>query len=364
MTSRVFECCIVGAGPAGLAAAFELVKHGMKDIIIIDKNKRVGGLARTEEMDHFRFDVGPHRFFTKNEEVNKLWHDTLGRDFLPVDRLTRIFYKGKFFNYPVKALDVLKKLGPLESTHAVLSYLSTQAGPQGNLESFEDWVQQKFGRKLYETFFKTYTEKVWGIPCKEISAEWAAQRIKGLDIMQAIKKAVWQRGNGHIKTLVDRFDYPRLGAGQMYEALTDFVVKKGVTVELNTAVTKFNRKEDRLMSIEISDWQGKKSAIAAKCFFNSAPLTHFIKRMHPAPDQGIQRAAESLYHRDHITVNLAVDRDNLFPDQWIYIHSPEVKMARLANYNNFSKAMVDFRPKSALSVEYFVFQHERPLEDA
>ena len=356
--SKSFECCILGAGPAGFGAAVELVKHGIRDILVLDRNANVGGLARTEEMGGARFDVGPHRFFTKNNEINHLWHETLGADFRPVDRLTRIYYKNKFFNYPIKAVDALVKMGPLESTHAMISFLSAKMKPQSEAETFEDWITQKFGRKLYETFFKTYTEKVWGIPCNQIGAEWAAQRIKGLDIIKVIKNSILGGRGNKIKTLVDQFDYPVMGAGQMYETMADNVTKQGVEVMLKTRLVRINCQEEKITSVDVVGPDGKESRIVARHYFSSIPITHFFKMLLPQAAENLRRASEALYYREHITVDLLVDAVDLFPDQWIYVHSPDVRMARVANYNNFSKAMVHHGKKTALSIEYFVFQTE------
>ncbi len=357
-SSRVCECCILGAGPAGFGTALELVKHGVTDIIIIDRNDIVGGLARTEAFDGVRYDVGPHRFFTKNKEINQLWHETLGADFRPVNRLTRIYYRNKFFNYPIKPFDALSKLGFRESLQAILSFAATQFSRKPQPRTFEDWITQKFGRKLYETFFKTYTEKVWGIPCSQIGAEWAAQRIKGLDIIQVIRNSLSLDKRNSIKTLVDQFDYPILGAGQMYEVMAEKVVSKGARIILGTRINRIHRKGNDITAIDLVNGDGSVTGICAKQYFSSIPLTQFFKMLEPHPSAEVLTAADALYYREHITVNLLVDKDDLFPDQWIYLHSPDVLMARVANYNNFSRAMVQFKPKSALSVEYFVFQHE------
>ncbi len=356
--TKSYECCILGAGPAGFGTAVELAKHGIKDIVIVDRNPKVGGLARTEVFGGARFDVGPHRFFTKSTEINQLWHDTLGADFRPVDRLTRIFYKNKFFNYPIKATDALVKLGPLESFHAMLSFLSAKVGANKEPKTFEDWITLKFGRKLYETFFKTYTEKVWGIPCNQIGAEWAAQRIKGLDIIEVIKNSLLGARGGKIKTLVDQFDYPVLGSGQMYEAMADTVASRGAEVVLNTRIVGINRQENRITSIDLCGPDGRRYQITAQQYFTSIPITHFVKMLHPHPSEIVMRSADALYYREHITVDLLVNGTQLFPDQWIYVHSPDVQMARVANYNNFSTEMVNQKNTTALSVEYFVFQHE------
>jgi len=223
--------------------------------------------------------------------------------------------------------------------------------------TFEEWVSEKFGWKLYETFFKTYTEKVWGIPCNEIGAEWAAQRIKGLDIVELIKNGLKIRSKNQAKTLIDQFNYPVLGSGQMYEAMSEKIQAAGADLMLSTNLVQVNRKREHITSIDIMNDEGKER-IYAKQFFSSVPLTHLFYLLDPVPSQWVLKAVDALYYRDHITVNLLVDAEDLFSDQWIYIHSPEVRMARLANYNNFSKAMVDHKKKTALSIEYFVFQND------
>jgi protoporphyrinogen oxidase len=358
MHQKEYECCILGAGPAGLGTAMELVKHGVRDCVLIDRNHTVGGLSRTEVFDGIRFDVGPHRFFTKNREINQLWHDTLGEEFIPVERLTRIFYNKKLFNYPLKAGDALTKMGITESMHAMFSFALAKFYRSRDAVSFEDWIVAKFGRKIYETFFKTYTEKVWGIPCNQIGAEWAAQRIKGLDLFQVMKNALRLNQRGNIKTLVDQFDYPLLGAGYMYEAMADKVAAKGVHVLTDTTIHQFQRNDREITAIEARDSDGNSFLIKAGHYFNSIPITTFFRMLSPLEDEPVQKAADSLYFRDHITVNLLVDSTDVFPDQWIYVHAPDVLMARVANYRNFSAKMVP-AGKSALSVEYFVFKGDQ-----
>jgi len=354
--SSSHDFCVIGAGPAGLAAAHELTLRGARDVAVIEATGVVGGLSRTDVHDEARFDVGPHRFFTKNAEVNALWHELLGADFRPVDRLTRIYYRGKFFNYPIKAFDAFSKLGPVASIHAVISYLGAQLDRDGEPETFEDWVSTKFGRKLYETFFKTYTEKVWGIPCREIGADWAAQRIKGLDIWEVLKNAVVPAAQQKVKTLVEQFDYPRLGAGQMYEAMCSRAADAGAEVLLDHRVVAFHLDGDRVKEVSAVGSDGEEVTISAGHFFTSAPITQVVTSFDPPEAEPIRRSAEALYYRDHITVNLLVARDGLFPDQWIYAHAPEVEMARVANYGNFSADMVNHQRRSALGVEYFVFK--------
>ena len=357
MIRKNYECCIIGAGPAGVGTALELTQNGVSDILIIDKQTRIGGLSRTEIFEGTRFDVGPHRFFTKNKEINHIWHETLGKDFIPVDRLTRIFYKKKLFNYPLKAGDALTKMGLFESAHAMLSFAAAKFTPHKPAETFEDWITEKFGRKIFETFFKTYTEKVWGIPCNQIGAEWAAQRIKGLDLLEVIKNSFSFNKSNTPKSLVEQFDYPRYGAGQMYEAIAARSVDKGAELMLGATVKTIRRQDNQITSLLVTDADGNNIEVTAKHYFNSSPLTHFFTMVDPLETDEITRAAGALYYRDHITVNLLIDGDNVFPDQWVYIHAPDVYMARLANYNNFSGNMVQGK-KTALSVEYFVFRND------
>lgn len=355
MERRSCEVCIIGGGPAGLSAAYELGRHGIRDILLVDGNDMVGGLSRTMSFEGNRFDVGPHRFFTKSTEVNRIWHDLLDGDFRPVERLTRIYYKKKLFSYPIKAPEALIKLGPVESANAMISYLAARLGRKGRDETFEDWMIERFGRRFYETFFRTYTEKVWGIPCSRIGAEWASQRIKGLDLLEVIRNAALPRSKNRIKTLVEQFDYPRLGAGQMYEAMCTKVVEQGAEIVLNQNAEEFWIKDGSIQELHLRGREGEKTVVVAGHYFSSIPLTHLMKRLRPEEPEEILEAASALYYRDHITVNLLVGREDLFPDQWIYAHAPEVKMARVANYRNFSSEMAE-KGKSTLGVEYFVFK--------
>ncbi|MFC1630980.1 NAD(P)-binding protein [Candidatus Omnitrophota bacterium] len=358
MGSKSYECCIIGAGPAGLGAALELVKHGVSNILIIERNKIVGGLARTEVYDGARFDIGPHRFFTKSKKINKIWHDTLGEDFRSVSRLTRISYRNQYISYPIKLYEVLASLGPMELLKAMFSFILAQADKKKQAITFEDWTIQKFGRKLYETFFKAYTEKVWGIACNQISAEWASQRIKGLDVLQVLKNSLLGAQNNKIRTLAKQFDYPLLGAGQMYQAISDQVASRGVEVMLNTKVVSINCQDSTVASVDIVNSDNEKINIAAKQFFSSIPLAHFFNMLNSSESSSIKKSVEAVQYRGHITVNLLVGGKKLFPDQWIYLPSPDIQMARLASYNNFSEAMAGGKNKTALSAEYFAFRNK------
>jgi protoporphyrinogen oxidase len=359
LVTKRCEIAILGAGPAGLGAAWELARHDRRDVIVVDRNTRPGGLARTEQRDGHRFDVGPHRFFTPNKEIDALWHEVLGADFRPVSRLTRIFYRNKFFLYPVSALDALPKMGPVQAAWALASYAAAAlTRDPARATTFEEWVSAQFGRKLYESFFKTYTEKVWGIPCSEIGASWASQRIKGLDLWGVVKNAVGALGRKP-KTLADEFDYPTLGAGQMYERMAERAAAAGHTFLLPAEVVGAELDGPRLRAVTL-EGPGGRVRLEAGQFITTLPITRFLALLAPPPAPEAVQACRELYYRDHLTVNLVVGKTGLFPDQWIYVHAPEVQMARLANYLNFSPAMAGRPGTTPLSVEYFVFR-EDPL---
>ena len=355
MIEKHYKICILGAGPAGLACGLELTDKGQTNICILDKHLIPGGLSRTQQRDKYKFDVGPHRFFTCSIEVNQLWHSTLGADFVPINRLTRIYYRDKFFNYPIKVGDVLLKMPPHEILHSMLSFSTSKFRNNRSADTFEEWVTNMFGEKLYKTFFKTYTEKVWGIPCNEIGAEWASQRIKGLDFGQLIKNSMGF-AKATPKTLVDQFDYPINGAGQMYNAWLEKLDQKNVSVFLGSRITHIEVTDYEIDYIVCKTNAGEDVKITAKQFVGSLPLTHFYKLQGNIDNKIIKNSINALYYRDHITIDLLLDGEDFFPDQWVYIHSPRVKMARIANYNNFSKSMANYENKTCISVEYFAFQ--------
>lgn len=345
---------IIGAGPAGLACANELVKNKTScSIVVVDKNERVGGLSRTHEYNDLLFDVGPHRFFTKNDEVLSFWKNALGKDFLDVSRLTRIIYKNKLFLYPIQIGDVLKKMGIKESIESLVGYAQARIFLKNEqTKTFEQWITKNFGKKLFRTFFKTYTEKVWGIPCNQIGAEWASQRIKNLSVYEVVKTALLGDKSRNAKSLVSRFNYPKYGAGHIYEKIAEEISDR-VKYNLCSEVTKIKHKNGKIVAVEYNT-SGKTINIEADYFFSSMPLTHFIDRLDPKPHSKIIEANKKLYYRDHITVNLIVKR-NIFPDNWIYVHSPELKMARATSYYNFSKKM-SRRGLYGVGIEYFVFK--------
>ncbi|HXH09776.1 MAG TPA: NAD(P)/FAD-dependent oxidoreductase [Alphaproteobacteria bacterium] len=341
---------VIGAGPAGLTAAYELARYGQRPTVL-EKQPIVGGLARTEQYNGFHFDMGGHRFFTKSEAVKKLWHEVLGDDFLRRPRLSRIYYHQKFFAYPLKPFNALQGLGFLESIVIVLSYLRWQLLPHRPVDTFEQWVTNRFGKRLFLTFFKTYTEKVWGIPCSELKAEWAAQRIKDLSLKTAVL-SMFLKPNKTIKTLIEEFDYPRLGPGMLWNAVKDRVEKQGGQIWMNTDVVSIHRRGNRISGLVVSR-EGHREVMQGTDFISSMPVTEFIQKLDPPPPAVVLEAAANLHYRDFLTVCLVVDKPDLFPDNWIYIHAPEVKVARIQNFKNWSPDMVPDSMKSSLGLEYF-----------
>ncbi|UNU26534.1 NAD(P)/FAD-dependent oxidoreductase [Microcoleus vaginatus] len=344
-----YPVAIVGAGPAGLTAAYELVKQGIIPVVL-EKGDKVGGIARTETYKGYRFDIGGHRFYTKVEAVQQLWQEVLGNEFIKVPRLSRIFYRGKFFNYPISAFNTLFNLGIIESMLIILSYVKVRIWPLTEEKTFEQWVINRFGERLYKTFFKTYTEKVWGIPCSEIQADWAAQRIKGLSLTTAIINALF--GSNDTKTLIKEFDYPALGPGMMWEKFAEAVENKDGKVYLDTKVISFEREGNKIKSIT-AEQNGEVVQYSADNFITSMPISALVARLKPQPPEEVLHAARSLKYRDFLIVSLIVNRKDLFPDNWIYIHSPEVKVGRIQNFKNWSAALVPDASKSCLGMEYF-----------
>jgi len=341
---------VIGAGPAGLTAAYELTKHDLPPIVL-EKRNIVGGLARTENYHGYRFDLGGHRFFTKSLEVQRMWRELLGKDFLRRPRLSRIYYKKKFFFYPLKPLNALKGLGVRESFLIVTSYLWRQIFPYRREDTFEQWVTNRFGRRLFRTFFKAYTEKVWGISCSELKAEWAAQRIKDLSLKTALL-SMFISPKKKIKTLIEEFEYPRLGPGMMWNTVKQQIERRGAIVQLDADVISIARRGNCVDSVTISR-NSHKETIKGSHFISSMPVTEFIKKLDPSPPAAVLQAAEKIHHRDFLTVCLVVNKPDLFPDNWIYVHDPDVKVGRIQNFKNWSPDMVPDSTKTSLGLEYF-----------
>lgn len=341
---------VIGAGPAGLTAAHALTKRQFRPVVV-EKGSIVGGLACTQKYKDFRFDMGGHRFFTKSKEVNEIWQEVLAQDFITRPRLSRIYYQRKFFNYPLKPFNALAGLGLFQSLLIVSSYLKWTLLPYKTEDTFEEWVTNRFGKKLFETFFKTYTEKVWGIPCSELKAEWAAQRIKDLSLKVALLSMVRSTGT-KVKTLIESFEYPRLGPGMMWETMQRKVEEAGGAVRTESEIRKIHRQGNRVVAVTVGH-NGHEERIPGTDFISSMPLTEFVQRLDPpAPDE-ILEASTKLKYRDFLTVCLIVKKPHLFPDNWIYIHDPEVKVGRIQNFKNWSPEMVPDSEKTSLGLEYF-----------
>ena len=366
---------IIGAGPAGLTAAFLLSREGV-NVTVLERDPRyVGGISRTVEYNGFRFDIGGHRFFSKSQEVEDLWTELLGDDLLHRPRSSRIYYGGKFYAYPLKAGEALKNLGLFESARCVASYAKARLFPVKNPRTFEDWVSNKFGRRLFGIFFKTYTEKVWGMKCSEISADWAAQRIKGLSLSTAIRAALFPKKKGDssnrsqtIKTLIDTFRYPRKGPGMMWEAAANRTREQGGTIRMGAHVTALEklpaggrwrvgfRQTSAADAGKADDATAGVEWIEADHVISSAPMRELATCIEPALPVPAIEAAEKLRYRDFLTVALIVRPTNRFDDNWIYIHEPGVQVGRVQNFASWSPEMVPDAKLACYGLEYFCFE--------
>lgn len=351
---------IIGAGPAGLTAAYLLAKQGHA-VTVLEGDDTVGGISRTANYRGYRFDIGGHRFFTKITPVQALWEELLGNEFISVPRMSRLHYRGRYFAYPLKPFNALRGLGLIDSIRIVWSYLYAHYRPLPVEDTFEQWTINRFGRRMYEIFFKTYTEKVWGIPCTEIRAEWAAQRIRGLSLARAILSATaLHRRAGEIKSLIEEFRYPRLGPGQMWEAARDRVEALGGRVLLRHQATTLECEPDpngeRRVTRVRADSPGGPVEFPADHVISTMPLRSLIRALQPAPPQSTLTAGEGLRYRDFIVVGLILNQSDIFPDNWIYVHTPGVKVGRIQNFNNWSRAMVPEEGRTCLGMEYFCFK--------
>jgi protoporphyrinogen oxidase len=346
---------VIGAGPAGLTAAYLLAKDGVK-VTVLEADSIVGGISRTASYNGYRFDIGGHRFFTKIKPVEDLWHEVLQDNFITVPRMSRIHYSGKYFDYPLKAMNALSGLGLWNAALIVLSYFWSHFRPYPVEENFEQWVSNRFGKRLYRIFFKTYTEKLWGMPCTEIRAEWAAQRIQGLSLAKAIlNAAALQRRSDSIKSLINEFQYPRFGPGQMWEETTKRIEALGSEVLMRHDVTRLEMRDGRIVAVRARTPLGERR-IEAEHFISTMPVRHLVRAIDPAPPENIRAAGEGLNYRDFLTVALMISQDDIFPDNWIYIHTPGVKVGRIQNFNNWSRAMVPKPGTTCVGLEYFCFE--------
>ena len=356
------DVAIIGAGPAGLTAAYLLTKQG-KTVAIIEKDATyVGGISRTVEHEGYRFDIGGHRFFSKSQQVVDLWNEILPDDFIQRPRMSRIYYEGKFYSYPLRAFEALSNLGILRSTACMMSYGVSKLFPIKEVRSFEDWTTNQFGKKLYSIFFKTYTEKVWGMPCNEMSADWAAQRIKGLSLWGAVidglKRSLGlnKRPNDGMatKTLLETFRYPRLGPGMMWDAARDKILASGHGhVLMGHALKQLAADGEGGWRLSATGPQGEVVIRAANAI-SSAPMRELSKRLHPLPASTLE--ANELKYRDFLTVALKIRSEDLFPDNWIYIHDSKVKVGRVQNFRSWSPEMVPDDSVACVGLEYFCFE--------
>jgi protoporphyrinogen oxidase len=350
---------VIGAGPAGLAAALELTRAGESCVVLEADSEYVGGIARTVNYKGYRLDIGGHRFYTKLDEINDWWNELLPDDFIEVKRASRIYYKKRFLEYPLRAWDAFSKMGLLFSVRAVLSHLYRKARPIPNEVSFRDWVVNRFGDRLFETFFESYTEKVWGMKCTEISADWAAQRIQGLSLKDVLVRALipnfGRQNDPAFKTLIDTFHYPRLGCGMLWERARDRVIEGGNSVVMDRTVVGLATTGDRVTQVECVDSAGHRYTFPCRGVISSMPLRELIESFDAAPDNVIA-AARKLRYRDFLTVGLKVEKRHLFTDNWIYVHDPDVKIGRVQNFKNWSPEMVPDPNVSFVGLEYFCFE--------
>jgi protoporphyrinogen oxidase len=345
---------IIGAGPAGLTTAYELSKHNISSVVL-EKSSTVGGLARTAEYKGYLFDVGGHRFFTKVSMVERMWREMLGEDFLRRPRLSRIYYNSRFFHYPLKPWNALRGLGLLESIRCGISYLNARLFPASPEDSLEAWVSNRFGRRLFEIFFRVYTEKVWGIPCSEIRAEWATQRIRDLSLTAVAWRALRPRRNADkrraIKTLIHEFEYPRRGPGMMWEKFREIIERGSSRVVLGAPVDKILGESGRVLATRAGG-----TTYEGDHFISSMPIRELIECLEPSPPEHLWKARNEFSYRDFLTVALIVRGRNLFPDNWIYVHDPAVKVGRIQNYKNWSPDMAPDPETTCLGLEYFCFE--------
>jgi protoporphyrinogen oxidase/putative flippase GtrA len=343
---------ILGAGPAGLAAAYTLTKLG-QPVVVVERDADVGGLAKSFEYQGFILDYGPHRFYTKLAPVLQLWNEVLGEEQVTVNRLTRIYYRGKYFNYPLKARQVLLTLGIVETLNILTSYLKARLLPNRHPENFAEWVTAKFGQRLFEIFFQGYTEKLWGLSCTEISTDWAAQRIKGLSLFKAIRNAIL--GNdGKVKNLVDQFQFPRFGSGQLYDKMAEYLQQHHQSILLNTEVTKVHQSQFKVTHLTLRNRQTQEEKIVpCQSVISSIPITNLVEQIQSPAPIVVSQAAKSLKFRNTVLVYLMVEGGSIFPDNWLYINDPRVQLGRVTNFANWSPEMLPNRNQTPLCCEYW-----------
>lgn len=351
----------IGAGPACLTAGYLLSKQGVAVTLLEQDPVYVGGISRTATYKNFAFDIGGHRFFSKSQEVENLWDEILDEGFLNRPRKSRIYYRNKLFDYPLRAFNALSQLGIIEAARCVLSYARARVNPVKNPKNFEEWVTNKFGRRLFEIFFRTYTEKVWGMKCTEISADWAAQRIKGLSLSSAIWHALIPQKSGGsrettIKTLIDSFRYPARGPGMLWDSAAAKIRAQGGAVLLGQTVTGISQQPDNRWLVTARGADGADQHFTADHVISSMPMRALGTALQPPLPPAASQAGEKLRYRDFLVVALILKDRDLFDDNWIYIHDPAVKVGRIQNFKSWSPAMVPDPALNCYGLEYFCFE--------
>ena len=358
MKKNKTDVAVIGAGPAGLSAAFVLSEN-QKNTVVLEMSSQVGGISRTIERDGFRFDLGGHRFFTKDDEIDQFFKDILGDEAIWVNRSSKIFYSGKYFDYPLKPANALLGMGVITTAKCLGDYGYVKVRnifSKPEIVSLEDWVSNEFGNQLFKLFFKNYTEKVWGIDCSRIEAEWADQRIKGLSLRVAVKDALFPQKKRKVATLIDKFLYPRLGIGRISERLADDVEKFGNEVRMRSRVAAINHDDGHITSVDVESEDGPYT-LEVEDLCSSMPLTELVTAMRPEAPADVVEAALSLRYRDLVTVNLMIDKPEVTDQTWIYIHEPTIKLGRIHEPRNWSSAMAP-EGKSSIVAEYFCFQDD------
>jgi protoporphyrinogen oxidase len=347
---------VIGAGPAGLTAAYELVQRG-EPVVVVESDDVVGGISRTVERDGWRFDLGGHRFFTKVPAVEALWHEILpDEDFLLRPRMSRIYYDGKYFDYPLRATNVLRNVGVLEAIRCVGSYGLAKVHPPKDQSNYENWLVARFGWRLYRRFFKTYTEKVWGVPVNQMPADWAAQRVKGLTLGKAIVNALLPRRNQkEITSLIEEFQYPKYGPGMMWERCRDLVVARGGEVRMSERVVGVHAEDGAVTAVTTQHRDGTTTRMPAAAVISTMPMRELVAAIDPPVPAAIRAAGDALHYRDFLTVALVVPSEAAFPDNWIYIHAEDVQVGRIQNFGSWSPYLVK-DGRACLGLEYFVFE--------
>lgn len=338
---------VIGAGPAGMTAAYQLTKS-LASVDVYEASDAVGGMARSIRLWGQTVDIGPHRFFSSDRRVNELWLEVVGRDYAMVNRLSRILYQGRLFQYPLEPFNALWNLGPIEAARCAASYAKGRVFPTANDGTFESWVTARFGRRLFETFFKSYSEKLWGIPCHELDADFAAQRIKKFSLAAAVKSALSRNHNGQHKTLVDQFAYPLEGTGMVYTRMQRAIEDRGGTVLLKTPVERVVTEAGRVRGLELQNGTTREYDVV----ISSMPLTLLVTRLSEAP-QSIREQAAQLTFRNTLIVYLEIASDHVCDDNWLYVQEPHLRTGRITNFRNWVPQLYGDSPNTILAMEYW-----------